>query len=299
MKKWIAWLLALCLLLALAGCSRSDDVRGTVTGDTESTQTETEATADPSPEEAEPLEEDLQEEDSSAIEAETAPEAEPPQETETPEDTDTPQEDVPAEETPSQETEEDAAQPALSLGSNDGTTYENTYLEIGAQLDSDWVFLTDEEILELNNMTQEMMSSEEDLAELLEDSTSLQDMYASTDEGLTTLNVVMSKMSPLETAAFAISADNLFDESYDALSSSLLSALEAMGCTQVSVSEFQDYAFAGHDGKLLQVSGFYDDTYPIYESMVMFVKGDRMVAVTACTWLEDQTLSLLDLFYSL
>ena len=67
---------------------------------------------------------------------------------------------------------------------------------ISCTLDDSWYFYTDEQIDELNGFVRESTSDEE-LKTRLESSSSVQDMYAASTDGLMTINVVFTNMGLL------------------------------------------------------------------------------------------------------
>lgn len=82
------------------------------------------------------------------------------------------------------EAEEEAFQP----GEMNGGVYTNELLGIGCTLDSNWTYLTDEEIAEMNQSTYEQMSDEE-LRAAMDDALVVQDMFAQADGGLVTISI--------------------------------------------------------------------------------------------------------------
>ena len=93
----------------------------------------------------------------------------------------------------------DASQPdeeELEMGSVNGGTYTNNFAGIGCALDETWVFYTKEQIAELNGFLTDG-TSDEDMKKLMENSQSVQDMYASSTDGLMTINVVFQNMGLL------------------------------------------------------------------------------------------------------
>lgn len=68
----------------------------------------------------------------------------------------------------------------FSLGENDGLKYESKFIGIGCTLPKGWSFYTDEQIKELNNLTQEMAG--EEFTEAIENATVVYDMYATSED---------------------------------------------------------------------------------------------------------------------
>lgn len=82
------------------------------------------------------------------------------------------------------------------MGTVSGGTYTNRFAGISCTLDDSWYFYTDEQIDELNGFVRESTSDEE-LKARLESSSSVQDMYAASTDGLMTINVVFTNMGLL------------------------------------------------------------------------------------------------------
>lgn len=179
-----------------------------------------------------------------------------------------------------------ATDPKLSLGTTANNTYKNEFLGISCTLSSDWVFYTDEEILELNNFVGE--AAGEAFQETLENADVIQDMYASYQGGMATLNVGMQKLSALQVAGLDMKA------SLEAQFPTIKEALENMGCTNVQL-KYEKITVNGKefDGATVEasISGI-----PLYESLLCFIKGRYYVTVTACTLQTNDTAAIFNCF---
>ena len=89
---------------------------------------------------------------------------------------------------------DDAGTP--ELGSVNGGTYTNEFAGIGCTLDETWTFYTEAQIAEINGFLTEG-TSDEDMRQLMEENQSVYDMYASSTDGLMTMNVVFQNMGLL------------------------------------------------------------------------------------------------------
>ena len=89
---------------------------------------------------------------------------------------------------------DDAGTP--ELGSVNGGTYTNEFAGIGCTLDETWTFYTEAQIAEINGFLTEGTSDEE-MRQLMEENQSVYDMYASSTDGLMTMNVVFQNMGLL------------------------------------------------------------------------------------------------------
>lgn len=179
-----------------------------------------------------------------------------------------------------------ATDPKLSLGTTANNTYKNDFLGLSCTLSSEWVFYTDEEILELNNFVGE--AAGDALQESLENADIIQDMYASHQGGMATLNVTMQKLSALQIAGLDMKA------SLEAQFPAIKEALENMGCANVQL-KYEKITVNGKefDGATVvaSISGI-----PLYESLLCFTKGRYYVTVTACTLQTDDTAAIFNCF---
>lgn len=118
-------------------------------------------------------------------------------------------------------TSEEEEQP-LKLGTVEGNTYTNTFAGFGCTLGEEWTFLPEEDLLVMAGITAEAVTDEE-ISQLLQESSVVYDMYATQDDGLCNINVVYEKMS----TAHSLLLD---EEAYlEASQETIVTALESMG----------------------------------------------------------------------
>ena len=156
-KQWMAWILAVCMLLSMAACA-SDKTQSDAAASQESTQPE-ETILDES--EVIQLEEEIEEE----------PEEEP------------------------EEPERDAA--GYEMGTIDGLTFTNVFMGISCTLPEDWVYASEAEIAELNGVVLDMFEDSEQVAELMENSSCIYDVVAYSGDGLCNFNLIAENMGLL------------------------------------------------------------------------------------------------------
>lgn len=181
----------------------------------------------------------------------------------------------------------------LELGSMVGGVYENSFAGIGCRLDDSWVYLSDEEIRAQNEITIDAIDDEE-LAELLSNKGTFFDMMAMSEEGLATVNVVVENLGLLYGAVLDTSGY------VDISLKNLASQLGAMGMN-VSTCEKDSFDFCGKSTDGIYVSGTMGaEGYEVemFERMACVKAGTYMFVVTVCTYVEDGTADLLDLFYA-
>lgn len=88
--------------------------------------------------------------------------------------------------------EEEETGADFELGTTDGLVYENAFIGLGCTLPSEWTFYSDEEIMELNNYTADVMG--EDYEELMQSAQIVYDMYAVDTTGMNSINISLEKI---------------------------------------------------------------------------------------------------------
>ena len=187
----------------------------------------------------------------------------------------------------------DASQPdeeELEMGSVNGGTYTNTFAGIGCTLDETWVFYTKEQIAELNGFLTDG-TSDEDMKKLMENSQSVQDMYASSTDGLMTINVVFQNMGLL--LGTTMSAQ----EYAELHVTQIPDAMAAYGFEDVAAS-VTTAELAGEERPAIALTATIQDI-PVYELIVCLRQGNYIYCVTLCSYTEDVTAQMAELFYAL
>lgn len=187
----------------------------------------------------------------------------------------------------------DASQPdeeELEMGSVNGGTYTNNFAGIGCALDETWVFYTKEQIAELNGFLTDG-TSDEDMKKLMENSQSVQDMYASSTDGLMTINVVFQNMGLL--LGTTMSAQ----EYAELHVTQIPDAMAAYGFEDVAAS-VTTAELAGEERPAIALTATIQDI-PVYELIVCLRQGNYIYCVTLCSYTEDVTAQMAELFYAL
>ena len=187
----------------------------------------------------------------------------------------------------------DASQPdeeELEMGSVNGGTYTNAFAGIGCALDETWVFYTKAQIAELNGFLTDG-TSDEDMKKLMENSQSVQDMYASSTDGLMTINVVFQNMGLL--LGTTMSAQ----EYAELHVTQIPDAMAAYGFEDVAAS-VTTAELAGEERPAIALTATIQDI-PVYELIVCLRQGNYIYCVTLCSYTEDVTAQMAELFYAL
>lgn len=191
-----------------------------------------------------------------------------------------------APETEPAEEAEEAEEVDVQLGTTDSNTYTNKFLKLRCTLGSDWEFYTDEEIRELNQLTQDSLSDQ--YAEMVKNADTLQDMYAINNETGETVNITISKMSLF--AGAVLTTEDYADMAIPQLGP----ALESAGMTDVQVSK-DTISFTGEDTTVLRITCKVDG-YDLFETMAVLKRGAYIVCITSASYVEDTTMGALNAF---
>lgn len=177
----------------------------------------------------------------------------------------------------------------FGMGKSTGNVYENEFLGLGCKLDSDWVFLTDEEIAQLNGATIDMLDDE--MAELMENANVIYDMQATAGDSLAMVSVNFENLGLLYGKV-------LSEESYVDLSiPNIETAMKSAGATIIS-NEKATFEVGGKTRNGIKLHTTINGV-DIYQSLICIKCGDYMANVAVTTYLEDTTADLLAKFYAL
>lgn len=177
-------------------------------------------------------------------------------------------------------------EPEFSMGKASGSTYNNDFLGLSFALPEGWVFYTDKQILEMNNLSGEYL--DESVAEQLKNATIIYDMYANCQEDGSNVNINLEKLNAVQLANLNIQA------TLEAQIDSIISTYENMGFTDTRVV-YQKTTVDGKefDGLRLTAKIYGAD---FFGTIFAFKKGNYLANVAVCTMQTDKTASVLDCF---
>lgn len=189
--------------------------------------------------------------------------------------------------TPSTDTtEHTSTEPEFSLGQTANNTYTSEFLGLSCTLSSDWRFYTDEEILQMNNISGEFM--DEDLKEALKNATVIYDMAAINDQTYSNINVNLEKLTVLQAATLDIPA--VLKSQFP----SIKTAFANMGYSDITVEsttvtvDGKEFAGAKLTAKINGID--------FYQIIFSFQKGLYMANVSVACAETDETEAILGCF---
>ena len=179
---------------------------------------------------------------------------------------------------PDNETEpESETEPQFAFGSSTGNRYHSDFLGLTVDLPDEWRFYSDEEILEINNITMDYY--DEEAAAIIENATLIYDMYATNEYTGSSTTVILEKLSALQIATLNYKA------TIEAQFDTLRSTFENMGYSDVEM----EYKKITVDGE--EIDGF-DLVAEImgikyYSTTLMFRRGSYLISISVNSFEED------------
>ncbi len=183
----------------------------------------------------------------------------------------------------------DNTEAGLEMGSTSNNTYENKFLGIGCKLDSGWTFLSDAEIRQANNISQDLVG--EELASQLENADIIYDMQATKSNSSANIVLNIEKLSTIQGAI--MSEDEYATNAIDGL----VQGLESAGLTNVKATKVSAN-FAGGTHAAIDVSGEVSGV-TVYEKIVCYKKGKYIAAIAFASYIDNTTEEMLSYFYAL
>ena len=178
--------------------------------------------------------------------------------------------------------------PELSLGKTENNRYHNDYFGLSCTLPSNWIFYTDEEIRELNNIA--MGALEEDISDLLKNATVIHDMFAKNSNGFCSTNTTMEKLSALQVLTLDLKKN--IEIALPALEQSYAN----MGYTNIQTA-YTKITVNGkeYDGMTLtcQLQGI-----NFYAASICYIKNSYLVSINVGSLITNETETLLS-YYTL
>ena len=181
---------------------------------------------------------------------------------------------------------ENENEPEFSLGKATNNTYNNDFLGISCTLPAEWVFYTDEQILELNNIVGTIV--DEDIAERLKNANIIYDMCATYQTEGSNININLEKLSAVQMISLDIK------QTIEAQIDTIKQSYENMGYTDTNV-EYQKIKVDGKEFDGLKLTAKIQGI-DFYADVFTFRKSNYLANVTICSLQTDKTDTILSYF---
>lgn len=180
------------------------------------------------------------------------------------------------------------AEDNFGTGTIEDNVYWNETMKIGCALDETWYFYSEEEIMETNGLTADMLEGK--IAEMIENGGAITDMFAQNLETGATLNVVFERVSLPDSLLYN-------EKNYiEASTATVEEALTQMGIENVELT-IQDMEFMGETHCGVLITGLYSDV-PVYEQVAVVKDGRNFIVVTIFSVLEGEAEEVLSGFFN-
>lgn len=187
-----------------------------------------------------------------------------------------------------------AEEKSVSMGLLEGGTYENSYAGFGFTLDDSWVIYPAEELQSLPEDVREMFQ-DTDLENY--EINQFTDVLAENAEALTTMNVLYQKVSLQERLAYAVMSEEALIDTTLSQYDTMVQAYANAGILVESMDK-KAVTFLGQERIALYTVATVQDV-PYYILQIYdYDLGDYAIITTFGSYWEDNTESLLELFYT-
>lgn len=186
---------------------------------------------------------------------------------------------------------------SLALGVVEGNSYANTYAGIGCQLDSSWTVYPADQLQEMPSTVKDMMEGSE-LAEALANVTQFTDMFAENVELMCNMNVLFQKLEMNQRVAYAMMDEKAVLEATLEQKDMMIDAY-AQGGINVETMEIVTVTFLGQEHYALKTVAETQGVAYYCLQVFDFWLGEYSVTITFASFIEDNTETMLELFYEL
>ena len=172
----------------------------------------------------------------------------------------------------------------------EGQTYTSQFLGLTCTAPAEYTYLNDQEIAQLNDLTADVVDSEElvkQMRESLENGNQVQDMYLMTADGLQTVNVMLVKVSAKGATVDMTAFTKMGMEQ-------IISGYESADMTDVETSR-ETVTFMGQQYEVICATAAYHDA-PVTTVQVCMQVDNYVCVITFTSYVEDRTSEMMDFF---
>lgn len=184
----------------------------------------------------------------------------------------------------------------LALGVVEGSTYTNTYAGFGCTFGDGWSIMPADQLQELPALVQDAVEGTA-VGEAMQDVQQFTDVLAENMDTLTSINVLFQKLGMQERLAYMLlSEEDILDATLEQ-KDAMIEAYAAVGM-EVSSMEKATVTFLGEERFALKTVSETQGV-PCYTLQVFdYSLGEYSVTLTVTSYIEDNTESMLELFYA-
>lgn len=175
----------------------------------------------------------------------------------------------------------------FELGTTDGLVYENAFIGLGCTLPSDWTFYSDEEIMQLNNYTADVMG--EEYKELMESAQIVYDMYADDSTGMNNINITLEKIDNRMLASVDVA------DIYAQNAAMFVEMYTSMGCSNV-VAEPTTFDIGGEEFDGIAISAEINGS-TLYQKCFGVKCNGYLASIAITAYADDVTDDIISSFY--
>lgn len=198
--------------------------------------------------------------------------------------------------TESDENDEQENEP-LTIGKLENGVYTNTYLGIGCVLDSDWTYYSAEELQDLQGIVIESMDGTV-IGEAVADQTQIIDMMAENVDELFSVNITLTKLSKSDQRLYKEMTN---DEVIDGVLSMQELMAEAFVSSGIEMDKMEKVTvpFLGENRAAVLISAHIGEIEYYCIQLYFYGAQEYGAVLTLCSYVENRTEELLDLFFAL
>lgn len=181
----------------------------------------------------------------------------------------------------------------VSMGVLEGGTYTNTYAGFGCEMDANWTIYPADQLQELPDNMEEMFKGTDLEGVEIEQFT---DVMAENLTDLTTFNVLYQKLSMQERLAYALMDEADIIEATLSQYDTLVAAYANAGIIVQSMDK-ATVTFLGEEHTALYTTATVQDIPYYILQLYDYDSGAYAIVTTFASYVEDNTQSMLDMFY--
>lgn len=177
-------------------------------------------------------------------------------------------------------------EPEFSMGQSENGVYKNDFLGLTCTVPAGWEFYTDEQILEMNNITADYF--DENVEQQIQNAAIVYDMCAVNTADSSSININLEKLNPLQ--MLAIDVKQVLESQIDAIKSTYAN----MGYTDTQI-QYEKVTVDGKELDGLSIAATIQGV-TIYQTIFSFPQGSYLANISITAAQEGLTDDILGYF---